>query len=63
MIQDALNQLRISSSSLGAGRTTESIETLKSRAREFEKKVCALTLKHFVFECSRAVVFLCVLLS
>lgn len=51
MVQDALNQLRVSSSGIGAGRTSESIETLQSRAREFEKKVCAFTLKHFVLEC------------
>lgn len=37
--QDALSQLRgVSSSSLG--RSSEPIETLQSRAREWEKKVC-----------------------
>lgn len=37
--QDALSQLRGVSSGLG-GRTSETIETLQSRAREWEKKVC-----------------------
>lgn len=40
-MQDALSQLRGVSSGLGAGRTSDTIETLQSRAREWEKKVCS----------------------
>lgn len=39
LLQDALTQLRSMSSS-GIGRMSEPIETMQSRARELEKKVC-----------------------
>lgn len=43
--QDALSQLRgVSSSAGGLGRSSEPIETLQSRAREWEKKVCVFFL-------------------
>lgn len=41
--QEALSQLRGVSSG-GYGRTSESIETLQSRARELEKKVCVCVI-------------------
>lgn len=43
--QEALSQLRGVSSS-GLGRTSEPIETLQSRARELEKKVCVCFSDH-----------------
>lgn len=42
LFQDALAQLRGMSS--GVSRVGESYETLQSRARELEKKVCALII-------------------
>lgn len=46
-LQDAINQLRGVSSCRGEGggtRSGDSIETLQSRTRELEKKVCLYVL-------------------
>lgn len=46
LLQDALTQLRSMSSS-GIGRMSEPIETMQSRARELEKKVCVYSLNSY----------------
>lgn len=48
--QEALHQLRGVSSS-GLGRTSEPIETLQSRAREWEKKVCVMIVCVLICDC------------
>ena len=45
-LQDALTQLRSMSSS-GIGHMSEPIETLQSRARELEKKVCLINHNNY----------------
>lgn len=46
LFQDALAQLRGMSS--GVSRVGESYETLQSRARELEKKVCVLIIIYYI---------------
>lgn len=54
-----MSQLRgVSSSAGGLGRSSEPIETLQSRAREWEKKVCFI-LMHIIISCVSCV-FRCV---
>lgn len=52
LLQDALSQLRGVSSS-GISRSGDPLETLQSRARELEKKVCVIDriifVNHFRF--------------